>query len=87
MIDNWTILNVGDHPYINKESFIKYQSALTHDKQWLSNNMLDSYEQISTQILKNIQSAFDVKSGNPKILKKYISLYNEWNIDNIMANF
>jgi hypothetical protein len=87
MIDNWTILNKGDHSFIDRKSFVKYQSALIYDKQWLSKNILDEYEPISTQILKSIQTAFDAKNGNPRIVKKYLHLFNEWHIDNLMANF
>jgi len=86
MIDPWTILDVGDHSYIDKKSFVKYQSAFTYDKEWLSKNILDNYEPISPQILESLQTAFDANSGNPRIVKKYINLFNEWHIDNLMAN-
>ena len=87
MIDPWTILDVGDHSYIDKKSFVKYQSALICEKKWLSDNILDSYEPIHTNLLTNIQGAFNAEKGNPRILKKFLHLYNEWNIDNIMSGF
>lgn len=86
MIDTWTILNEGDHPYIDKKSFVRYQSTAIHDKTWLVDNILKMYDPISPDILKKIQSAFHHKNGNPRIINNYIKIYHEWRLDNQMES-
>jgi len=83
MIDDRTILNAGQHSFIKEKSFIKYRNVLVESKSNIETRIKEPFEQINPIILKDIQSQFLEPNPYSNIPKGIISLFNQWDMDNI----
>jgi hypothetical protein len=81
IIDDRTILDIGDHDYITTKSFVRYQNPCVFDKNQLHGLILDSWDPISPEILADIQSAFNSSSPHNRIPNKILKYYDEWYLD------
>ena len=88
-IDRWTILHIGDHPFITEDSFVKYRNVLVGVKSEIKDKICDPYPPIKPEILEHIQSQFSKAHPYENIRKGIVELYNEWHEDQIFnhSNF
>lgn len=78
--DHTTILNPGDHPFINKVSWVKYQNILICQRSSLENRIVRHHEPVSDELLKRIQDGI-LKSKLAS--KENKALFREWRLNHL----
>ncbi len=74
--DDTTILNVGDHPFITKKSWVRYQNIKIENKQSLFNPAIKYEGVISSSVLDRIQDGIKKSKRVPRNIK---DIFIEWN--------
>lgn len=83
IIDDQTILQKDQHSFITKRSFVRYRNALIESKRVLESRIIETYEPIDPDILREIRSQFFEPNAYRNIPKIIIALFNEWNLNQI----
>lgn len=82
--DTTTILKVGEHPFITKESWVRYQNIFICPKKKINGRIIKMYGKVEGEVLERIQNGI--------LESKYVSkgikdLYYQWKMDKIYRSF
>lgn len=78
--DTTTILRPGDHPFINKECWVRYQNILICTRDDVESKIVNHYGKVRDDVLEKIQNG--IKQSN-KTAKKFKGMFIEWNLERI----
>jgi len=78
--DTTTLINIGDHDFINRPSWVRYQNIKIVQKASLVPNIIQHFGKVSDRLLERIQSGI-YKSD--MVLRKNKEVFSEWNMTKI----
>lgn len=78
--DPTTIINIGEHPYITKESWVRHQNVIICSRQDIQQNIVSHYGKVSPELLERIQYGIE----NSKRVNDYQkTIFREWKTDRL----
>lgn len=78
--DTTTIINVGEHPYITKESWVRHQNVIISSRDEIQQYIVRHYGKVSPELLERIQNGIE-NSTRVNDYKK--NIFREWKIDRL----
>jgi hypothetical protein len=80
-VDKTTFVAIGEHTFVTKRSWVRYQNILICLRTEIPNNIVQHYGKVSESVLRRIQSGIN-KSGYVYGDKR--SLFNQWNFGRLL---
>lgn len=78
--DPTTIIHVGEHSYITKESWVRYQSILILPRKDIEKRIVDYFGKVSPNLLVRIQDGI-IKTD--RINEPDKNLFHQWKMDKL----
>lgn len=78
--DPTTIIKVGEHPYIKKTSWVRYQNVIICSRDSIRGSMGDHYGKVTPDLLNKIQDGIG-KTDRVNDIDK--NLFRQWKMDKL----
>ena len=83
--DNTTLIQPGEHPFVDRESWVRYQNVKVCSRSDIEDKIMHHYDKVSEDLLNRIQVGIETSDKVPKREKnsflewKMNKLFNEIN--------
>jgi hypothetical protein len=78
--DLTTIIKKGDHPFVDRDSWVKYQNIIIFSRKEVEQSILKYYGKVDTLLLERIQAGIEKSDYVPKRDRQ---LFRQWKEDKI----
>lgn len=78
--DTTTIINVGEHPFLTEESWVRYQNIKVVQRLTLTDKIATSYGKVSDTLLLRIQKGIQKSKF---VAKDKRELFREWQLNEL----
>lgn len=79
--DKTTIIEKGEHPFIDRQSWIRYQNVVICSKDEVRALIKKSFGKVTNELISKVQTGL-LKSD--KVSRRIKSTYNEWHTQNLL---
>ncbi len=80
--DRTTIINVGEHPFVNRTSWVRYQNIFIASREEVAKMVVTHYGKVNPDLLRRIQDGIEA-SDFSSIRNK--QLYHQWKMDRLYS--
>lgn len=80
--DRTTTINVGEHPFVTRTSWVKYQNIFVASRNEVENMVGTHYGKVDPGLLKRIQDGIETSDYSSK---RNIQLYHQWKMDSLYS--
>lgn len=82
-IDETTVLNIGDHPFISKRCYVRYRNLMILSRSKVEECIVEHFEKVSAELLAKIQDGI-VQSRH--VSKTDKETFTTWKTDRLMRD-